>query len=269
MATLKEHLHSLVRHFPLLHRYARFAASRVRNYGVSEDYRPLMGEFIDDASVQLTDAWKDDEIPGRQRALVNGQLESYRKNIPNPVFDALVNILVTNIPDVSAMSLLEIGCSSGYYSEVLRIKGIQAKYTGCDYSPAFIHQASQYYPAIQFNVENAVSLSYPGDSFDIVVSGGCILHISDFGKAISEAARVARKYVVFHRTPVLHRNGPIYYRKKAYGVETLEIHFNEQKLVKLFARHGLAVVDVNTHALSWDSKLEDALAMKAYLCRRT
>lgn len=267
MATLRERFSSLAHRFSLL-RYARFTVSRVRNHGVSADYRPLAGESIHDASAQLSDAWKDEELPGRQRALVDGQLESYRKNIPNPVFDALVDILATNIPNVSAMSLLEIGCSSGYYSEVLRIKGIQAKYTGCDYSPAFIHQASQYYPALQFNVENAVSLSYPDNSFDIVVSGCCLLHISDFDKAISEAARVAGKYVVFHRTPVLHRNGPVYYRKKAYGVETLEIHFNEQKLIELFVRHGLAVIDVNTHALSWVSRLDDALAMKTYLCRR-
>lgn len=186
----------------------------------------------------------------------------------NPAFDALTEILDRNIPNVNGLNLLEIGCSSGYYYDVLRIKGIQASYRGCDYSEAFIALARHHYPGVPFDVEDAVGLRYRSESFDIVVSGCCILHIADYEKAISEAARVSRTYVVFHRTPIMHLHGPLVFRKKAYGFETIEIHFNEQKLVELFSAHKLCIIDVNTHYISWDTKRQDALAMKTYLCKK-
>src|SRR6185436_8101530 len=109
----------------------------------------------------------------------------------------LVEILRRNIPHLDHLQLLEIGCSSGFYSEVLRIKGIDTAYRGCDYSRAFVALARQCYPAVPFDVEDAVDLTYASGTFDIVVSGGCILHIADYEKAIAEAARVSRQYVVF------------------------------------------------------------------------
>jgi ubiquinone/menaquinone biosynthesis C-methylase UbiE len=117
-------------------------------------------------------------------------------------------------------------------------------------------------------VQDAVALRFDSDCFDIVVSGGCLLHIPDYERAIAEAARVSRKWVVFHRTPVVHVRGPVTYTKKAYGVDTLEIHFNEQLLFKSFYRHALRVVDANTHSIGWDAGASDALAMKTYLCEK-
>jgi hypothetical protein len=63
-------------------------------------------------------------------------------------------------------------------------------------------------------------------------------------------------------------HGPITYEKKAYGVDTIEIHFNEQALVRLFKKYRMRVVDMNTHSLGWDATRSDALAMKTYLCEK-
>lgn len=233
---------------------------------VSSGYKELAGaEAV--AAPGLADAWRSEEIPRRQRELVDRQLADYRSGAPNPVFDALVDVLKSSGVAAEGGQLLEIGCSSGYYSEVLRLRGLdRIAYRGCDYSPAFVQLARECYPDTPFDVGDATALTYDAGAFDIVVSGCCILHIADYDKAIAEAARVSRKYVVFHRTPVLHAGGPVYYTKLAYGVETLEIHFNEQSLVDAFARHGLKPVAINTHALSWDAARGDALAMKTYLC---
>jgi len=73
------------------------------------------------------------------------------------------------------------------------------------------------YPAIRFDVEDATRLRYNSDSFDIVVSGCCLLHISEYEKAIAEAARVSREFVVFHRTPVLHMTGPRLHEERIRG----------------------------------------------------
>lgn len=238
------------------------------NEPVSANYRQLESEQAASTAQELRDSWKACDIPARQRALVDTQLAVYRKGEVVPVFDSLVDILSTNISDLSGARVLEIGCSSGYYSEVFAIKRLGVSYEGCDYSPAFIRLARELYPGTRFKVEDAVSLTYPSAYFDIVVSGGCILHIPEYDLAIGEAARVSRRWVVFHRTPVLHMSGPISYRKNAYGVETFEVQFNEQKLVRMFARHRMRVVDVNTHSIGWEPKLSDAAAMKTYLCEK-
>ena len=78
----------------------------------------------------------------------------------------------------------------------------------------------------------------------------------------SSRARVSKRWVVFHRTPVLHLHGPVVYKKRAYDVETMERHFSEQSLIRAFSAAGLSVVDINTHSISWEKEKSDALAMK-------
>src|SRR5438552_8192075 len=215
-------------------------------YHVSH-FHSVSPENLPRVSERLAASWLAEGVPGEQRAVVEPQLAAYRAGKPSPAFEALVDILVHNVSGLHNRVLLEIGCSSGYHYEVLRFKGVEVSYQGCDFSPAFIRLARQMYPSVPFDVEDATRLSYGSDSFDIVVSGCCLLHISEYEKAIAEAARVSREFVVFHRTPVLHLTGPLFYTKSAYGIEMLEIHFHEQQLVRLFAAHRLHVVDVNSH----------------------
>lgn len=236
---------------------------------VSTDYQPIHADDVKAAGQELRDSWKNAAIPERQRAIVDAQLTAYRAGASIPVFDALVEILTANVEGLAGLRLLEIGCSSGYYSEVFDIKRLGVRYEGCDYSPAFIDLARRFYPGIRFGVEDACHLRYADQSFDIVVSGCCILHIPEYELAIAETVRVSRRWVVFHRTPVLHMHGPITYAKKAYGVDTIEIHFNEQALVRLFAKHGMRIADINTHSLGWEAAQSDALAMKTYLCEKS
>jgi len=244
---------------------ARKIKSRLPPIGVSTDYSPITAALNRETVIPLIDSWKSDLIPARQRELVDRQLAEYAKGTPNAVFDVLVEMLKVNIPNLNSCTLLEVGCSSGYYSEVLRLRQIEAKYLGCDYSEPFINLAREKHPQSSFRVEDATNLHYENDSFDIVVSGCCILHIDDYDAAIAEAARVSRKYVLFHRTPVLHLTGPSYFRKKAYGVDTFEIHFNEHQLIQRMRKHGLNLADVNSISTSWVPGLSDALAIKTYL----
>lgn len=231
-------------------------------------FHPVSAENFTRVSERLSASWMAEGIPGEQRAVVEPQLAAYRAGKPSPTFDALVDILVHNVPELHNRSLLEIGCSSGYHSEVLRCKGVGVSYRGCDFSPAFIRLARQMYPSIRFDVEDATRLSYGADSFDIIVSGCCLLHIPEYEKAIAEAARVSREFVVFHRTPVLHMTGPTFFTKSAYGVEMLEIHFHEQQLVRMFATHKLHVVDVNSQLSLPERGQAEPLIYKTYLCQK-
>ena len=65
--------------------------------------------------------------------------------------------------------------------------------------------AKQRYPEKEFKINDAADLNYTNNQFNIVISGCCILHIIDYKKAISETARTAKDYVIFHRTPIIHK----------------------------------------------------------------
>lgn len=215
---------------------------------------------------RLRMAWKDKAIPGKQRQLVERQILDYKNGKSNINFDILVQVLKAVEGCNKPLRVLEIGCSSGYYSEVFDLSGLETDYTGCDYSEEFISMARNLYPNHKFDVEDATSLGYKDNEYDIVISGCCLLHIPEYKKAITESARVAEKYIVFHRTPIVTGEKTKYYKKLAYGVETVEIHFNEDKLLRIFADNELAIV--SSYTLNEDINNGVGSATRTYVCKK-
>ena len=261
----------------LLRRFPRTKALLKRLRGelfppssVSSNYVEMAIGESDAESARLRRAWQADELPQKQRKLVDRQLADYKAGVPIDVFDVLVQAMQRPAASLSvsgsSMTVLEVGCSSGFYSEVFDIAGMDLRYTGADYSMAFVALAKYKYPTLRFDVEDATALSYARGAFDVVISGCCLLHIPEYKAAVAETARVARKYAIFHRTPVVWGEPDKYYRKLAYGVETVEIHFNEPQFLDLLHLNGLHLIEKWT--LSEDGSDDHGSAVRTYLCRR-
>lgn len=262
---MKSALRSLLDRFPGLKALLKRVLFTFRPPGgVSTHYESMDAAQADAEANRLRGAWQADELPLRQRELVDRQLAVYRKGGVVDVFDVLVQA-VRKLPQ--PMAVLEVGCSSGYYSEVFDIAGLDLDYSGCDYSDAFIALARKTYPKLRFEVEDATSLSYKPASFDVVISGCCLLHIPEYSVAVAETARVARRYAVFHRTPMVLGRATQYFRKRAYGVVTVEIHFNEPQFLALLAEHGLRVID--TYTLDESVQGGVGTANRTYVCEKT
>ncbi|MDD5434034.1 MAG: glycosyltransferase, partial [Nitrospira sp.] len=187
-----------------------------------------------DISGELTSAWKNTDIPKRQRALVQQELIAmYKGQMPLP-YRVLAETMKSIITPGS--SILEIGCSSGYYYEVLEyLLNREIDYTGVDYSEAFIDMAKDYYPRARFFVSDGANLFFEDRQFHTVISSCILLHTPNFQEHIFETARVAKKYVVAHRTPVCRNRQTQYLKKYAYGVETVELVFNESEILQAFS----------------------------------
>jgi len=227
-------------------------------------YKILEKPDLDELKKDFYNVWQNDFIAKKQTAKVEEQIENYNSIAPMKVAVDLIKKI-----DLKNPSLLEIGCSSGYYSEIFKKAGIDVVYHGCDYSEEFIKIAKQKYPDIDFKVSDAINLkNYNDNQFDIVISGCCILHIIDYPKAISESARVSNKYVLFHRTPILHENKTLFAEKIGYGSNMIEIFFNEEELINLFNKNGLVVQNINTHAKFPVNGLGEHVFMKSYLCKK-
>jgi SAM-dependent methyltransferase len=136
--------------------------------------------------------------------------------------------------------LLEVGCGSGYYSDVfatLLAGGVS--YTGIDYSDAMISRAHAHYPSGNFRVADATGLPYANGAFDIVFNGVSLMHIVDYHAVIREAARVASRYCILHTVPVFDDHRTTFLRKYAYGAPVVEVVFNKQELMSMCKAAGL------------------------------
>ncbi len=136
--------------------------------------------------------------------------------------------------------MIEIGCGSGYYSEVFAtlLPGSVA-YTGIDYSAAMIDRARAQYSTVQFEVADAMRLPYGDARFDIAFNGVSLMHILDYAAAIREMARVASRTCILHTVPVFDDYRTTYLRKYAYGAPVVEIVFGRVELMSLCEQAGL------------------------------
>lgn len=257
---------ALLNRFPQLKAMLKGMVGCVR-HGVSSNYVSLSKKEADEEFIRLRDAWQAEELPRRQGELVDKRILAYRRGESVDVFEVMIRAFRALPSDVCGMSVLEVGCSSGFYSEVLDIAGMGVVYSGCDYSDAFIALARQKYPALRFDVQDATAMNYGHNAFDVVISGCCLLHILEYQAAIAETARVARQYAIFHRTPVVLGQPNKYYRKLAYGVETVEIHFNEPQFLELLASCSLELIA--TYTLDESVRGGVGSATRTYVCRKT
>ena len=106
-------------------------------------------------------------------------------------------------------SILDAGCGVGHYLRSLKRQiSCGFSYTGVDDSPLFIDLARKAFPVqadVNFEVEDIYQLSFPNNTFDIIISSNVFLHLPSIERPLQELVRVARKYVLI-RTLVGERS---------------------------------------------------------------
>lgn len=212
---------------------------------------------------ELASAWRDGSIPAKQRALVQQELAAmYRGETPVP-FQVLAEVMrpIT----APGAQVLEIGCASGYYYEILEyLLNRRIDYTGVDYSEAMIAMARDYYPKARFFAADGADLFFADRQFRTVISSCVLLHVPNYREHIFETARVAERHIVASRTPVCKRRPTQYQKKFAYGVETMELVFNEEELVREFALNRFEL----ERAVEYQGDAAADLYVTTYLFRR-
>ncbi len=90
-----------------------------------------------------------------------------------------------------ALSLLDIGCGTGSFLDVLsRQVSSRWQYHGVDLSEAAIEIGRRRYPDLHLTAADACSISAPDASYDVVTCYGSWEHFAEPRVAIAEAARV-------------------------------------------------------------------------------
>jgi len=137
------------------------------------------------------------------------------------------------------LSLLEIGCGSGYLSEVASEVSTQISYSGLDSSSGMITKAKESYPQLNFYIGSDQDLGFLENSFDFVLSGASLMHSEDAYVHVREASRVARKYVLIHTVTTADLASGLRFTKQGYGQPLQETVFSNTELGLIIERSGL------------------------------
>jgi SAM-dependent methyltransferase len=232
-----------------LRRAIRFVGKKVvkatpilrRHILTSTDYRVLSGSDEARRLQASSGGWLQARTVRRQENAYRNLIADMRHGEPR--LDFAVATQAVSVTGLSNPRLLEVGCGSGYYSEVfstLLAGGV--RYAGLDYSAAMIERARANYPSEAFEVGDATQLTYGDGSFDIAFNGVSLMHILDYKAAIREAARVAQ-YCILHTVPVFASDGDptVFLQKYAYGAPVVEIIFSKKELMALCEQAGLSL----------------------------
>jgi radical SAM superfamily enzyme YgiQ (UPF0313 family)/2-polyprenyl-3-methyl-5-hydroxy-6-metoxy-1,4-benzoquinol methylase len=259
--TLRDHSYArrMAQTGEVLDRHIRYTMEKRTYVGIDISHVSTGHVKIDkkDITGAMLSAWQSETIPINQRALVQQQLELLYKGRVNTLFSVLADMVLPCIAYDS--SILEIGCSSAYYGEILEyLLSRNIDYYGLDYSMPLLSLARSYYPAARLCAANGAQLPFTDKSFNTVISSGILLHVPDYAVHVSETVRVARSFVIAHRTPICRKRPTQYLKKRAYGEETCELIFNENEVLTLFESNGLTLTDKNEYSASPENDLFEA-----------
>jgi ubiquinone/menaquinone biosynthesis C-methylase UbiE len=218
---------TMIRTTPILRRQILF----------STDYRVLSGVEEAQRAAASSGGWLAARTVARQQRAYESLIAAMKRGEPR--LDLRVAAEAVGATNIETPRLLEVGCGSGYYSEVFATLRPGVDYTGIDYSDAMITRARTRYPSMAFEVADATKLPYADGGFDIVFNGVSLMHIIDYPAAIREATRVAARYCIFHSVPVFDDYQTTFLSKYAYGGPVVEIVFGKQELMKLCHDAGL------------------------------
>ncbi len=161
----------------------------------------------------------------------------YRDELNNPAIFRLLG-------NVKGQLVLDLACGEGYNARILARKC--AKVTGVDFSTKLIELArieeEKEKLGIDYHIADAADLSkFPSNYFDIVTCFMALQDIKDYGKAVSEVARVLKdknRFVFSIPHPcfemVVNKGNRISTNTRYFGAAEDHVHWKMDRLLKPF-----------------------------------
>jgi ubiquinone/menaquinone biosynthesis C-methylase UbiE len=146
-----------------------------------------------DDAISLSDQMKRQ---CNQRDIHDSWEKTYRTEGVERTWEAVFDCVTAYLKQPADSHALDIGCGKCYNSLRLARRGYQV--TAGDYSEAIISEARKNVEKlgladrISISRQDILSLTYPENSFDLVLCYGVLMHIPEIERAIAELARVCK-----------------------------------------------------------------------------
>jgi len=109
-------------------------------------------------------------------------------------FDSETRLLKPIVPAIQ--SVIDIGCASGRFVELLATLGATPRYTGLDISEASVARARALYPSHDFHCVNALTFE-PATTADLINATGVMQHEPRFDALLDRMISWSRRHVLF------------------------------------------------------------------------
>lgn len=193
----------------------------------------------------LSNSYADSSIAPKQRRLVDEQLQAMRSGKSPQHFQVVGRILsgLKEQAGARSFSLLDAGCGSGYYSEIIHhfVPG-GIHYIGVDFNLGMLSMARQYYPGLSVGRMDLRWLAVRDASVDLVMSGAAIVHIREWDAALKELTRVTRKWLLLHRTLVCKSTPTSVSVERHYEKDVYRVRISEAELLALIGTLGMELI---------------------------
>ena len=192
--------------------------------------------------IDPSDGYLNALMATQQRPGAEAELKAMRQGLAPDAFRVLGKAVywLKNQSQLGLVSLLDAGCASAYYHEVIEFYTPGwVEYTGIDFNTEAIHMAKALYPDRPLFVANIMQMGFVNQQFDAVLSAATINHIKKWRLALAELTQVCRHWLILHRLPV-HEEETMVSTAEAYGETVWDIVFNSQELAFTLAKKGFS-----------------------------
>lgn len=189
------------------------------------------------------ESWKSDAVAGKMRALARQQLAAPEPAPPYRAFLEAIRVLTREFPLPAPARLVDIGCGTGHYSELLdRYFPRRFDYTGCDFAPEMVESARAEWPGRVFVVNDVLDNALDLGAYDVVLAGGLVDVLPDYRRALDVLLGSAAPYVILHRQRVTHGRSRVDVVQGYPGQRTHRTSLNRAELEAVAARLGRRIV---------------------------
>ena len=91
------------------------------------------------------------------------------------------------------LSILELGCGTGYLTALLRERFPEAAIEAVDFAPAMIARARERVPDARFVVADIEELELEPESYDLIVSSATVQWLTEPEQTFARLAALARQ----------------------------------------------------------------------------
>ena len=196
-------------------------------------------ERIPRPASSLTDSWKEAGVARQMTELTSEELD-HTEDVPAfAVFVDAVGALVDELGLPHPARLLDVGCGTGHYSELLaRFFPDRIDYTGCDYAPAMIEAARARWPGRTFVVNDLFDNKLDLDAFDVLFASALVDVVPAWEDALEILFATKAPHVLLHRQRTTGGVSTVRRAAGYPGQKTYRTYINVAQLETIAARHG-------------------------------
>lgn len=150
--------------------------------------------------------------------------------------------IISEEKDNSKLSMLDVGCGTGWQAEYFRLEGLfdKIEYTGSDISTHMCDFAKKNCSSGNFIVSDIIQ-EIPG-IFDIVSEAALLELLDDWKKAVSNIIKCSNKWIIFHR--LFFTEGETYVEQVVTynNAADLRYHISLKELGSFLNSNGFSIV---------------------------